>query len=141
MVPRSMASAEVIPFPRPDDTSPEWDAAVLSWEVALNRKSPSTRKVYLTTVRMLAGYLVANGFPTEPSKITPEHVRRFLGTIGTPSTARLRFQTLRLHRRRTSSIALESNSSAVTTPASRRLTSSRRWSRTPSASCFWVATR
>ncbi|HEY5495020.1 MAG TPA: tyrosine-type recombinase/integrase [Candidatus Limnocylindrales bacterium] len=77
--------------------SGDYRAGVLSWERALisANKSPLTLRVYMTTVKALAAFLVDKGMPTRPDLITGEHVREYLSGIPTPSTRRLRFQTLR----------------------------------------------
>ena len=77
--------------------SGDYRAGVLSWERALisANKSPLTLRVYMTTVKALAAFLVDRGMPTRPDLITGEHVREYLSGIPTPSTRRLRFQTLR----------------------------------------------
>ena len=79
------------------EVSGDYRAGAMSWERALiaSNKSPLTLRIYLTTVHMFADFLVDHGMPTRPALIGPEHVREYLATIGTPSTRRLRFQTLR----------------------------------------------
>ena len=79
------------------EVSGDYRAGALSWERALisANQAPNTLRIYMTTVKALAVFLVARGIPTRPDLITGEHIREYLSGIPTPSTRRLRFQTLR----------------------------------------------
>jgi site-specific recombinase XerD len=83
--------------PITSEVSGDYRAGVLSWERALiaANKSPATLKIYISTVKALAAFLVSKGMPTRPDVVTGEHIREYLAGIPTPATRRLRFQTLK----------------------------------------------
>jgi site-specific recombinase XerD len=65
---------------------------------ALNR-SPLTRDQYLMSVGQMVDFFAERGFPTDPSKITREHVEMFLADFAErhmPATVQTRYKCLRL---------------------------------------------
>lgn len=70
-----------------------------SWEQSLKyqRRSPQTRRAYLTGVGQLVAYLEEHGMPTTASGIRREHVEAFLVDLGetrAPATVATRYQAL-----------------------------------------------
>ncbi len=65
---------------------------------ALNR-SALTRDQYLMSVGQMVDFFAGAGFPTDPSKVTREHVETFLATFAEshkPATVQTRYKCLRL---------------------------------------------
>ena len=65
---------------------------------ALNR-SDSTRDQYLMSVGQMVDYFDAHGMPTDPAKVTREHVETFLAEFAEthkPATVQTRYKCLRL---------------------------------------------
>lgn len=70
-----------------------------SWELHLRaeRKSPATLAVYLSAVARLAGFLQAQGMPTDVTKIAREHIESFIVELletRSPATALNRYKAL-----------------------------------------------
>jgi site-specific recombinase XerD len=77
-----------------DKSSDELHEAIVSWERSMRgRKSPATIRAYTIAARALRTHLLAQGMPTDPARMTGEHVGAFLddqAARNSPSTARLR---------------------------------------------------
>jgi site-specific recombinase XerD len=84
-------------FPSPVETELDREAARFERHLRAAQRSPNTLRSYREAVRLLTAHLQELGMPTDPARVTREHVETFiLAQIEThrPATALNRYRSL-----------------------------------------------